>query len=162
MRDNEYRSRMSQWLKWGGIFVLLYPMILPGRLIGQKYPQGLIESSDPRTEVVFCHRLVHDWRLQVLLPGVEHYSIWLPKKKLHRGLVADWPGDPLRWVNEIYLDERESDQAILNKGLTCKGVTHVNSNCVEHEITRRQDEGRYGLTNHCQHPIVEILEKCRE
>jgi hypothetical protein len=43
---------------------------------------------------------------------------------LHRGLVADGLGYPLRWVNEIYLDEHESEQEILRKGLSCEGVAH--------------------------------------
>ncbi len=162
MEDSQEPPHIARWLIWGGILLLLYQMILPGRLLGQEYPVDTTVQFDVIKEVLFCHRLVDDWRLQLLLPGVEHYSIWLPKKKLHRGLVADGLGYPLQWVNEIYLDENESKQDILSKGLSCEVVSNVDSSCVEREVMRQQDEGRYGLTNHCQHPIIEILGRCSE
>ena len=164
LENYQQPRRVVRWLMWGGILFLLYQMFLPGRLIGLQYPLGATIQPDTNQDVFFCHRLVNGWQFQLLLPGVEHYSIWLPKKKLHRGVLPDGLGSPLPWVdNELYLlDGPESQQEMLNAGLSCKAIPNVNSNCVEREIMRPQAEGRYGSTNHCQHVVVNILKQCGE
>ena len=110
--------------------------------------------------VWLCHRPVDDWQVQLVMPGVEHYSIWIPAQKLHRGLVPDYPLGPLRWGDEVYLDGSEDAARLASLGLQCEPVPAANSACVAQQITRQQDEGVYTFTNHCQTKIVEILTYC--
>ena len=117
-------------------------------------------APDEPAAVYLCYRPVDDWRLQLLLPGVEHYSLWLPRKKLHRGVTADGLWQPVRWIDEIYLEPEAGEPGWREKGLTCIPMPRADPACVEGQVTRQQDEGRFGLTNHCQSKVLEVLEQC--
>lgn len=139
--------------------------LLSGRnepVVSAKGVQSLAEAAEVGAahEVWLCRRLVDDWRVQLLLPGVEHYSIWLPQKKLHRGAMADGLGQPLHWVDEMYLSKNETEMERLRQGFYCQPIPGANTPCVEGEVTRQRDEGPYSLWNHCQHKAIGVLARC--
>jgi hypothetical protein len=109
--------------------------------------------------VWLCRRLVDDWRVQLLFPGAEHYSIWLPQKKLHRGVTAAGLGQPLRWIDEFFL-HGTGGQEWLHQGLTCEPIPNANTACVEGEVRQHRGEGLYSLTHHCQHVVLDVLNAC--
>lgn len=117
-------------------------------------------APDEPAAVYLCYRPVDDWRLQLLFPGIEHYSLWLPRKKLHRGVTADNLWQPVRWIDEIYLEPEAGETGWQEKGLTCIPMPQANPACVEEQVTRQQDEGRFGLSNHCQSKVLEVLQQC--
>ena len=117
------------------------------------------EFSTPATSPVFlCQRLVDRWLVQMLSPGAEHYSIWLPEQEIHRGVTADWYGQPLYWVDEIF--NHYNQPALFPPSLSCIQVKQADAYCVEHEIYRQRDEGNFSLTNHCQQVVIDILAIC--
>jgi len=118
---------------------------------------GVLRADE--AEVWLCRRPVDDWRVRLAIPGAEHYSIWLPKAKLHRGVIAAGPGQPLYWVDEVFLDEAATAADWVGKGLTCEPVA-ADVACVVAEVTRQRDEGIYSLTNHCQNIAVDVLATC--
>lgn len=115
-------------------------------------------SELPSDAVYFCQRLVDRAMVQLLLPGAEHYSIWLPEEKIHRGVTAAGYGQPLYWVDEIYLDWKQP--AMMPAYLSCSSIPQVDQACVKREIYREQDEGLFSLGNHCQHIVLAILTAC--
>ena len=140
----------------GGIFAR-WPGEQLGLLAAEDRPS--LRRAD-EAAVWLCRRQVNDWRVQLFFPGVEHYSLWLPAQKRHRGAVADFLGQPLTWIDEVYLDPRSTEGDWLQQGLVCEPVAPVDVACVSREINRQQDEGLYGPTNHCQHKVLEVLETC--
>ncbi len=157
---------LVRWFVLGVICYLAFQStLLSGRnepIVSAKGIQPLAEAAEVGAahEVWLCRRLVDDWRVQLLLPGVEHYSIWLPQKKLHRGTMADGLGQPLHWVDEMYLSENEGEMERLSQGFYCQPIPEANTPCVEREVTRQRDEGPYSLWNHCQHKAIGVLARC--
>jgi hypothetical protein len=155
--------RLGWWL--GGFTILLLMLVAWVGDASRGY-FGVVEqatvaaNSSAASEVWLCHRPVDDWRVQLLLPGVAHYSIWIPAQKLHRGMVPDYPLGPLRWGDEVYLDAAADVATLESLGLRCEPVPAAEPVCTARQITRQQDEGVYTFTNHCQTKIVEILESC--
>lgn len=80
---------------------------------------------------------------------------------MHRGVTADGLWQPVRWIDEIYLEPEAGEPGWREKGLTCIPMPEADPVCVEGQVTRQQDEGRFGLTNHCQSKVLEVLEQCR-
>lgn len=116
-------------------------------------------QSVAATEAVFlCQRRVDRWGVQLLAPGAEHYSIWLPAQDIHRGVSATWYGQPLYWVDEVFI-HRDQPELFPNY-LSCMAIPQANPVCVAREVYRQQDEGPFSLTNHCQHVVLDILEAC--
>jgi hypothetical protein len=159
----------GKWALTGGIFFIFFPLFLPGHLLAQSDQAVTIERVRPLAEtspaagngdVFLCRRLVDDWRVQLLFPGIEHYSIWLPRPKLHRGVVAEGLGDPLRWVDEFYFDPNASAADIARQGYTCDPIPQADIACVERQMTRRRAEGWYGLTYQCQNVALDLLALC--
>lgn len=150
----------SKWLLLGPILLFIYQLHLPGQPIETVPRPEPSYASNALAAVYLCRRPVDDWRVQLILPGIEHYSVWLPRKKLHRGATAAGPGYPLEWVDEIYLDPSGGAEEWRDKGLLCEPIPHADPLCVERQLLRQQDEGRYWLTNHCQHKAIEVLTMC--
>ncbi|MEM7032223.1 MAG: hypothetical protein AAF629_21920 [Chloroflexota bacterium] len=119
-------------------------------------PTDLSILSD--TSVYLCQRLVDRWAVQLFLPGAEHYSIWLPDQDIHRGVTAGWYGQPLYWVDEVFIHRNQPE--LFPPYLSCTAIPNADSVCVQREVYRQQDEGLFTLTNHCQFIVVDILEDC--
>lgn len=153
-----------QWSCMGVVKILTVGLVALFFLLQAVRPPdragAYVLTPDEPATVYLCHRPVDDWRLQILFPGIEHYSLWLPQKKLHRGVTADGLWQPVRWLNEIYLEPAAGEAGWREKGLTCIPMPQANPACVEEQVTRQQDEGRFGLSNHCQSKVLEVLEQC--
>lgn len=156
------RKRRRQFVL--AVKILLVSLIALYLLLQTARPPGSAGAHLPRPDepaaVYLCRRPVDDWRLQLLFPGVEHYSLWLPGKKLHRGVTADNLWQPVRWIDEIYLEPEAGEPGWREKGLSCIPAPQADPACVEQQVTRKQDEGRFGLSNHCQSKVLEVLEQC--
>ena len=147
------------WLLWfGGYFRLSHQKPDTSGWFPVTNVTAAIPSMDAGEAVFLCQRLVDRWGVQLVVPGAEHYSIWLPAQDIHRGVTATWYGQPLYWVDEVFIPRDQPD--LFPSYLSCTAIPHAKTTCVAHEVYRQQDEGLFSLTNHCQHVILDILETC--
>ena len=118
-------KKLQKWLLWGSVVFLLYQILLPWRLLLVQAQFALATQPSPDTAVYLSHRLVDDWRGQVLLPRVEHYSLWILAVGLHCSLTADGFGSPLYWVDEKSTAVHPSNSWWIDNTVTCQAVANV-------------------------------------